>query len=78
MYQRDGLHLIGKGVPFLPRDCQGRLPVTWVKYDIKLDGQRGLSNKAQNVQEDIRCKRVQGNMSNGEIKCVCLNSRNII
>ena len=34
MYVRDGLHLSGKGLPFLPRDCQGRLPVAWVKYDI--------------------------------------------
>ena len=34
MYMRDGLHLSGKGLPFLPRDCQGRLPVAWVKYDI--------------------------------------------
>ena len=34
MYMRDGLHLSGKGLPFLPRDCQGRLPEAWVKYDI--------------------------------------------
>ena len=34
MYLRDGLHLSGKGLPFLPWDCQGRLPVAWVKYDI--------------------------------------------
>ena len=34
MYVRDGLHLSGKGLPFLPRDCQGRLPLAWVKYDI--------------------------------------------
>ena len=25
---------IGKGLQFLPRDCQGRLPVAWVKYVI--------------------------------------------
>ena len=31
MYSIDGLHLSGKGLPFLRRDCQGRLPVTWVK-----------------------------------------------
>ena len=24
----------GKGLPPLPRDCQGRLPVDWVNYDI--------------------------------------------
>ena len=34
IYVRDGLHLSGKGLPFLPRDCQGRLPVAWVKYII--------------------------------------------
>ena len=34
MYVRDGLHLSGKGLSFLPRDCQGRLSVAWVKYDI--------------------------------------------
>ena len=34
LYVRDGLHLSGKGLPFLPRDYQGRLPVAWVKYDI--------------------------------------------
>ena len=34
MYVRDGLHVSGRGLPFLPRDCQGWLPVAWVKYDI--------------------------------------------
>ena len=34
MYVRDGLHLSGKGQQFLPRDCQGRSPVAWVKYGI--------------------------------------------
>ena len=34
MYAREGLHLSGNGLPFLPRDWQGRLPVAWVKYDI--------------------------------------------
>ena len=35
MYVRDGLHpIVGRGLPFLPRDCQGRLPVAWVKYVI--------------------------------------------
>ena len=37
MYARDGLeslHLSGRGLPHLPRDCQGRLPVDWVKHDI--------------------------------------------
>ena len=29
-------NLVGRrrGLPFLPRDSQGRLPVAWVKYDI--------------------------------------------
>ena len=31
MYVRDGLE---RGQQFLPRDCQGRSPVAWVKYDI--------------------------------------------
>ena len=31
MYLRDGLHLNGKGLLFLPGACQGRLPVAWVK-----------------------------------------------
>ena len=34
MYGRDGLHLSGKGQQCLPRDCQGRSPAAWVKYDI--------------------------------------------
>ena len=34
MYRRDGLHLSGKGAAVLPRDCQGRSPAAWVKYDI--------------------------------------------
>ena len=34
MYARDGLHIVGRGLPPLPRDCQGRLPVDWVKYDM--------------------------------------------
>ena len=34
MFVRDGLHLSGKGQQFLPRYCQGRSPVAWVKYDI--------------------------------------------
>ena len=34
MYMRDGLHLSGTGPLFLPRDCQGQLPVNLVKYDI--------------------------------------------
>ena len=37
-----------------------------------------MSKKAQNVQEDSRCKGLQGNTSKAEIKCVCLNARSII
>ena len=34
--------------------------------------------KALNVQDDSRCKGIQGNTSKSEIKCVCLNARSII
>ena len=34
MYREMGCILLGKGQPFLQRDCQGRLPVAWVKYVI--------------------------------------------
>ena len=37
-----------------------------------------MSKKALNVQDDSRCKGVQGNTSKSEIKCVCLNARSII
>ena len=37
-----------------------------------------MSKKAQKVQADSRCKGRQGNTSKAEIKCVCLNARNII
>ena len=37
-----------------------------------------MSKKALNIQEDSRCKGIQGNTSNAEIKCVCLNARSII
>ena len=30
LYARDGLHLSGRGLQCLPRDCQGQLPVAWV------------------------------------------------
>ena len=38
----------------------------------------GLTKKAQNVQEDSRCKGIQGITSKAEIKCVCLHPRSII
>ena len=38
----------------------------------------GLLKKALNVQDDSRCKGIQGNTSKSEIKCVCLNARSII
>ena len=42
-------------------------------------GQGGLSKKAKKkVQEDSRCKGIQGSTSKEEIKCVCLNARSII
>ena len=34
LYAREVCTLVGRGLPPLPRDCQGRLPVDWVKYDI--------------------------------------------
>ena len=38
MYARDArgtvCTLLGRALPPLPRDCQGRLSVDWVKYDI--------------------------------------------
>ena len=37
-----------------------------------------MSKKAQNVQQDSRCKGIQGNTPKEEIKCVCLNARSII
>ena len=37
-----------------------------------------MTKKAHNVQEDSRCKGIQGNTSKAEIKCVCLNARSII
>ena len=37
-----------------------------------------MSTKVLNVQEDNRCKGIQGNTSKSEIKCVCLNARSII
>ena len=69
---------VERGLPFLPRDCHGWLPVVWVikvRYSV---GQGGLSKKAQQVQEDGRCEGIQGNTSKAEIKCVCLNARSII
>ena len=37
-----------------------------------------MSKQAVNIQEDSRCKGIQGNTSKAEIKCVCLNARSII
>ena len=41
-------------------------------------GQGGLSKKGKKVQEDSRCKGIQGSTSKEEIKCGCLNDRSII
>ena len=43
--------------------------MAWVKYDIKLVG-RGGGGVAQNVQDDSRCKGIQGITSKTEIKCM--------
>ena len=37
-----------------------------------------MSKKVQKVQADSGCKRLQGNTSKAEIKCVCLNARSIL
>ena len=37
-----------------------------------------MSKKANNLQEDSRCKGIQGNTSKAEIKCICMNARSII
>ena len=37
-----------------------------------------MSKQALSIQDDSRCKGVQGNTSKAEIKCVCLNARSII
>ena len=70
-----------KGLSFLPRDCQGWLPVAWGKYDItifKLVGQGVCQRRLKKVQADSGCKGIQGNTSKAEIKCVCLNARSIM
>ena len=48
----------------------------WVKYDIY--GQVFFSKQALNIQEDSRCKGIQGHTSKAEIKCLCINARSII
>ena len=37
-----------------------------------------FTKKAHNIQEDSRCKGIQGITSKAEMKCVCLNARSII
>ena len=37
-----------------------------------------MSKQALNIQEESRCKGIQGNTSKAGIKCVCLNARSII
>ena len=41
-------------------------------------GRGVLQKKAHNIQENSRCKGIQGITSKAEIKCVCLNARSII
>ena len=67
-----------RGLQFLPRDCQGRLPLALESTIFKLVGQGGLPKKAKKVQADCGCKGIQGNTSKSEIKCVCLNARSIL
>ena len=70
--------VVERGLPFLPRDCQGRLPVAWVKYDIKTSWAGGLSKNTIGGQNDRRSKNIQKNTSESGIKCVRLNARSII
>ena len=75
MYVRDGLHLSGKGAAVFAEGLSGAVAsglgkVRYLNW--------GWSKKALNVQEDSRCKGIQGNTSTSEIKCVCLNARIII
>ena len=37
-----------------------------------------MSKQAIHVQEDSRCKGIQGSTPKAELKCVCLNARSII
>ena len=62
IYGRNGLHLICRGT--LKRGCQwfGKSKVS-------------LSKKVRNVQDDSRCKEIQGNTSKADLECVCLNVR---
>ena len=63
----------------MPRDCQGRLPVALVKYDIKTSwAGGGLSKNTIGGPTDKRSKKIQRNTSASGIKCVCLNARSII
>ena len=56
------------------RFCRGtvRGGCQWLGYStiFKLVGQGGLTKKAQNVQEDSRCKGIQGITSTADVKCV--------
>ena len=70
----DGLHLSGKGAAVFAEGLSGAV----ASAIFKLVGQGGLAKKALNVQDDSRCKGIQGNTSKSEIKCVCLNASSII
>ena len=64
---------------FFAEGLSGAVTIGLVKSTIfKLVGQGGLTKKAHNIQEDSRCKGIQGITSKAEIKCVCLNDRSII
>ena len=79
MYARDGMHLSGKGAAAFAEGLSWAVASGLGKNPIfKLVGQGGLSKQALNIQEDSRCKGIQGNTSKAEIKGVCLNARSII
>ena len=72
MYARDGLHLSWKGAAAFAEGLSGAVASGLGKSTIfKLVGQGGLSKQALNIQEDSRCKGIQGNTSKADIKCVC-------
>ena len=79
MYVRDGLHLIGKGAAVFAEGLSGAVASGLGKVRYLNKWGRGVCQKRLNkVQEDSRCKGIQGSTSKEEIKCVCLNARSII
>ena len=74
--------LVERGLPFLPRDCQGWLPVAWETCDIETSwvgrGGGGVVEKTIGGQKDSKYKIMPSNTPSSGIQCVCLNTRSII